>query len=94
MKRIVALSHILLLTLFLFGCSKRQLMPGMETQISGKDKPNWTFDPTSKDTKNLKVFVGVSHYFQMEGYARADALKDARQQIIDYMVVVGKRSIT
>ena len=93
MKKMVVLSQILLLLLLLFNCSKRQMMPGLETQISGKDKPAWTYDPTSKDSKNLKAFVGVSHDFQMEGDARSDALKDARQQIIDYMGVLGKRII-
>ena len=68
-------------------------MPGSEIQISGGKKPKWVFDPTSRDTRSLKAFVGVSHDFKMEGDARADALKDARQQIIDFMGVLGKRVI-
>jgi len=95
MKKVIFFSLLLLIPflVFNFGCAKRQLMPGEEIQIAGKNKPEWTYDPISRDTKNLRAFVGVSHDFQMEGDARADALKDARQQIIDYMGITGKRII-
>lgn len=93
MKKIVLLTAIVIIATNLFFCSSKTLVPGSEVQISGEKKPDWVNDPSSADKKDLKAFVGVSHDFKMENDARADALKDARQQIIDFMGVLGKRVI-
>ncbi|NOZ60163.1 MAG: hypothetical protein GXO74_00630 [Calditrichaeota bacterium] len=93
MKRLLIFALFTIITSFLlFGCaSKQKLVPGMEIQLTGKKQPDWVSNPAKKDTKNLKAFVGISHDFEMEGDARQDALKDARQQIIDFMGILGKR---
>ncbi len=92
MKRLFIFLTFTMAVFLIFGCaSKQELVPGMETQISGKKQPDWVTNPSKKDTKNLKAFVGISHDFEMEGDARQDALKDARQQIIDFMGILGKR---
>lgn len=83
----------LLFLLSIFGCASKELIPGSEMQLTGEKRPDWVFDPTTEDSQNLKAFVGVSHDFKMEGDARSDALKDARQQIIDFMGVLGKRAL-
>ena len=67
---------------------------GTEELIAGKDKPKWTDSPSSVDTKEAKAFVGTSNNMASEGVAREDALKNARQQIIDAMGVTGKRQIS
>ncbi|OQX88536.1 hypothetical protein B6D60_02025 [candidate division KSB1 bacterium 4484_87] len=92
MKRLLILATFVLAVFLIFGCaSKQQLVPGMEIQITGKKQPNWVNNPSKKDSKELKAFVGISHDFEMEGDARRDALKDARQQIIDFMGILGKK---
>ena len=93
MKKIAIISLVLFLVINFLYCSSNQLIPGTEMQLTGKKKPKWTFDPASQDKKNLKAFVGVSHDFKMEGDARTDALKNARQQLIDFMGVLGKRVV-
>lgn len=93
MKKLICLTMGILLFCSLFYCSSKQLIPGSEIQLSGQKRPDWVMEPTSQDKKSLKAFTGVSHDFKMEGDARADALKDARQQIIDFMGVLGSRII-
>lgn len=94
MKRFSAIIVVPMILIFLISCSsQKQLIPGTEIQLSGKDRPDWVDNPSKKDTKELKAFVGISRDFEMEGDARDDALKDARQQIIDFMGILGKRVI-
>ena len=92
-KTIIILIGAFFLFSIFYCSSNRQLMPGTEIQLTGQKRPDWIYEPTSKDSKDKKAFVGVSHDFEMEGDARSDALKDARQQIIDFMGVLGKRVI-
>jgi len=80
-----------LLFLLLTACAAGgRLLPGQEKQVSGGEKPDWALEPVKEDTKDAKAFCGVSHNLTSEGEAREDALRSAREQIVDAIGVYGE----
>jgi len=77
------------LMLLASSASARRLMPGEERQISGGDAPAWSLEPVKQDTRKAKAFCGLSHNMTSEGEARADALRSAREQIVDAIGTAG-----
>lgn len=84
------LSASLLALFLLTACAGAgRLMPGEERQVSGGDPPDWTWVPVKEDTRQAKAFCGLSHNLTSEGEARADALRSAREQIVDAIGTAG-----
>ncbi len=80
----------LLAILLLGSCAGAgRLMPGEERQLSGGDPPSWTWEPVKEDSRQAKAFCGLSHNMTSEGEARADALRSAREQIVDAIGTAG-----
>jgi hypothetical protein len=89
MKRSIAL--VVGLALLAAACAGgRRLLPGQERQMSGGDPPAWVLAPVKEDTREAKAFCGVSRNLGSEGAARDDALRSAREQIIDAIGVQGE----
>lgn len=80
---------LLALLLFAACATSSRLLPGQERLVSKGDVPAWATEPVKEDTKDAKAFCGVSHNMASEGEARADALRSAREQIVDAIGTYG-----
>jgi hypothetical protein len=89
MKKSIAFALCLLLA----ACAGTRKPIGYEEKLAGGDEPKWSLSPVSFDSKDAKAFCGTSHNFGSEAEARANALEDARKQIIDAMGTYGKHVI-
>ena len=78
----------------MLGCATTRHTVGYEELVSTDgERGCWITNPSCADTREEKGFTGISHRYKMEVDARNDALKNARQQIIDAAGVHGQRKI-
>jgi len=83
------LAALVLVAGLLSGAEAKRLRPGEEALVKGAKTPRWVTEPVKEDTKSAKAFCGVSHNLSSEGEARADALRSAREQIVDAIGTYG-----
>jgi hypothetical protein len=89
MGRLVTIFMVLGLLLGSAAVQAR-LKVGQEQQVSGGRPPAWVHAPVQEDSREAKAFCGVSRNLASEGEAREDALRSAREQIVDAIGVYGE----
>ena len=87
------LAALVLVTGLVDRAEAKRLRPGEELKVEGDDAPRWVTEPYKEDSQEAKAFCGVSHNLSSEGEAREDALKNARQQIMDAIGTAGKHVV-
>ena len=96
MKREITLIIFIVFTCSIinFGCNSKTIRHGTEKCITNCKDPDWVYKPKTKDTDQLKAFVGQSFRHSTERMAIEYAENNAREKALDNLWgAYGKRKL-
>jgi len=81
-------------SIFIFACNPEIIRPGSEKCLTNCQDPDWVHKPKTKDTDQLKAFVGQSFKHSTERMAIEYAENNAREKVLDNLWgAYGKRKL-